>query len=90
MVDSLLDMELLFQNVYIPLDSNLFVMEGLNSVFKIYEVYQPGPKIKFKQQLWGIWSQENGLKTTTIVKWRRRADLTGLTLRLATADVCIK
>ena len=95
MVNSIDDIDSLVKRLYVPLNSNLFAIENLDKsnteiVFKIYEVYQVGSNMSPRKQLWGIWNPQYGLKTTNINKWVRRADLTGLNLKMATLKVMNK
>ena len=77
---------------YLPIDMDIFVVSNLSSTenyLTIEEIYQASPEMPLQRNLWGVWSPQAGLHSTSLAKWDRRTDLSGVTLKAFTLSVNI-
>ena len=56
---------------------------------KIEEFYGVDASPNLKRNFWGSWSNATGLNVTEEYQWERRKDLTGVTIKATTTNVCI-
>ena len=55
---------------------------------KIEEFYGVDASPNLKRNFWGSWSNATGLNVTEEYQWERRKDLTGVTIKATTTNVC--
>ena len=55
---------------------------------KIEEFYGVDDSSNLKRNFWGSWSNVTGLNVTEEYQWERRKDLTGVTIKATTTNVC--
>ena len=55
---------------------------------RIDEFYGVDDSSNLKRNFWGSWSNATGLNVTEEYQWERRKDLTGVTIKATTTNVC--
>ena len=79
----LADWNLSYLNVSIDLEGDLYMAKDMGGQFDLFEIYQTAPYLPAVGQKMGTWSKSDGLKIQEVHKYSRRANLTGVNLKIA-------
>ncbi|XP_068083931.1 uncharacterized protein [Anabrus simplex] len=73
-----------FRDIYVPLNSQILLIQVVDSLTYLTEVYQVTRDSPLKAQTIGTWEQNSGQRSWTMMgKYERRSNLEGLQFRVA-------
>jgi len=77
----------LFQNADLPVDSNVWWVDQTENDFLVEEIWKVAANLPLKTAVFAVFDPQMGWIDSSVVKWERRSDLTGLFIRGGSVEV---